>query len=106
MDGELDAVVIGAGISGLAAAKNLIQDGLKVAVIEATDHVGGLWQFTEDGYGVMSFTHINVSKHNYCFSDFPFPDGTCCIAQFKMFTYGIYMQTRPITPTGPTWPPT
>jgi dimethylaniline monooxygenase (N-oxide forming) len=22
----------------------------------------------------MSFTHINVSKYNYCFSDFPFPD--------------------------------
>jgi hypothetical protein len=22
----------------------------------------------------MDFTHINVSKYNYCFSDFPFPD--------------------------------
>lgn len=22
----------------------------------------------------MSFTHINVSKYNYCFSDYPFPD--------------------------------
>lgn len=22
----------------------------------------------------MDFTHINVSKYNYCFSDYPFPD--------------------------------
>ena len=68
--------VIGAGISGVTAAKNLTQDGLSVVVLEAEDHVGGLWQFTERGYGVMRFTHINVSKHNYCFSDFPFPDDT------------------------------
>ena len=68
--------MIGAGISGVAAAKNLREDGLSVVVFEATDHVGGLWQFTEDGYGVMRFTHINVSKHNYCFSDFPFPEDT------------------------------
>jgi dimethylaniline monooxygenase (N-oxide forming) len=24
----------------------------------------------------MDFTHINVSKYNYCFSDYPFPDET------------------------------
>lgn len=24
----------------------------------------------------MDFTHINVSKYNYCFSDYPFPDDT------------------------------
>jgi len=71
-----DVIVIGAGIAGVATAKNLLQDGHSVLVIEGTDHVGGLWQFTEDGYGVTSFTHINVSKHNYCFSDYPFPEDT------------------------------
>ena len=60
--------------------------------------LAGLWQFRESEYGVMSFTHINVrpaltaaahhklgcltlgslqvSKENYCFSDYPFPDET------------------------------
>ena len=33
-----------------------------------------MWRFTENGYGVASFTHINVSKYNYCFSDFPYPE--------------------------------
>lgn len=81
-DGRLDAdvLVIGAGISGLTTAKNLMEEGFSVIVVEATDQVGGLWQFTEKGYGVMSFTHINVSKHNYCFSDYPFPEGAFACA--------------------------
>lgn len=73
---EYDVAVIGAGISGIATAKCLLDDNFKIIVYEKTDHIGGLWQFTEDGYGVMRFTHINVSKQNYCFSDFPFPDDT------------------------------
>lgn len=73
---EYDIAVIGAGISGIATAKCLLDDNFRIVVYEKTDHIGGLWQFTEDGYGVMRFTHINVSKQNYCFSDFPFPDNT------------------------------
>ncbi|XP_072180490.1 flavin-containing monooxygenase 5-like [Diadema setosum] len=69
-----DVCVIGAGISGLAAAKCLRESGLDVVVYERTGEVGGLWVFREHDYGVMRFTHINVSKQNYCFSDFPFPD--------------------------------
>lgn len=37
----LDAVVIGAGIAGLAAAYRLQQQGRRVVVLEATDRVGG-----------------------------------------------------------------
>ncbi|XP_072034242.1 flavin-containing monooxygenase 5-like [Amphiura filiformis] len=69
-----DVCVIGAGISGLATAKCLRDAGFDVVVLERTGEVGGLWVFREHGYGVMRFTHINVSKQNYCFSDFPFPD--------------------------------
>lgn len=36
-----DAIVLGAGISGLAAAKILAKEGLKVAVLEARDRHGG-----------------------------------------------------------------
>ncbi|XP_033637688.1 dimethylaniline monooxygenase [N-oxide-forming] 5-like isoform X2 [Asterias rubens] len=71
---QADVCVIGAGISGLATAKCLQDAGLSVIVLEQSDRVGGLWAFRERGYGVMRFTHINVSKYNYCFSDYPFPD--------------------------------
>ena len=77
-DDPLDVVVIGCGISGLATLKCCVDAGLeRTFAIERSEHLGGLWQFREkEAYGVMSFTHINVSKHNYCFSDYPFPDDT------------------------------
>ena len=55
---EYDVAVIGAGISGIVTAKCLLDDKFNIIVYEKTDHVGGLWQFTEDGYGVMRFTHM------------------------------------------------
>ncbi|KAK3095314.1 hypothetical protein FSP39_013123 [Pinctada imbricata] len=73
---KTDVIVIGAGISGLATVKCLRDDGFRVIVLERTSEVGGLWTFREHDYGVMRFTHINVSKYNYSFSDFPFPDET------------------------------
>jgi protoporphyrinogen/coproporphyrinogen III oxidase len=39
--GRYDAVVVGAGISGLAAAFRLARGGLAVAVLEASERVGG-----------------------------------------------------------------
>ncbi|XP_071949689.1 flavin-containing monooxygenase 5-like [Antedon mediterranea] len=71
---EADVCVIGAGISGLVTAKCLKEKGFKVVILEQTELIGGLWCYRDHGYGVMRFTHINVSKHNYSFSDFPFPE--------------------------------
>jgi dimethylaniline monooxygenase (N-oxide forming) len=45
-------------------------------VIERSDDVGGLWRYRDNDYGVMAFTHINVSKYNYCYSDHQFPEET------------------------------
>ena len=39
-----DAIIVGAGISGLAAADNLIDSGKDVLILEARDRIGGrIW---------------------------------------------------------------
>jgi len=42
--GDADVIVVGAGIAGLAAARSLVDQGLKVIVVEARDRIGGrIW---------------------------------------------------------------
>lgn len=47
--GRLDAVVVGAGISGLTAAFQLIRGGLRTAVLESAGRVGGAMETFSDG---------------------------------------------------------
>ena len=67
--------VIGAGPSGLAAAKNAVQAGLQVTVFEKNDKVGGNWVFNAaTGHSsVYENTHIISSKALSEFEDFPMP---------------------------------
>lgn len=68
--------VIGAGPSGLAAAKNCLVAGLPVVVFEKNDKVGGNWVFdSSTGHSsVYENTHIISSKAWSEYEDFPMPE--------------------------------
>lgn len=61
--------VIGAGISGLVAAKVLRARGYDVAVVEKGGDLGGVWDPARSYPGVQTQTPRDL----YCFSDFPMP---------------------------------
>lgn len=71
----LDALVIGAGPSGLSALKALLQEGLKAIALEKRQDVGGIWLY-EEGPGRHSSAYKTLvtitSKTRSAFSDFPF----------------------------------
>ncbi len=68
--------VIGAGPSGITAAKNLLDEGLDVVVYDLGTEVGGNWVFTEKiGHSsVFETTHIISSRTLSEYADFPMPD--------------------------------
>ncbi|MFN4286857.1 MAG: flavin-containing monooxygenase [Lacibacter sp.] len=68
--------VIGAGPSGITAAKNLLDEGLQVTVYDYGKEVGGNWVFTEDEShsSVFETTHIISSKTLSQYEDFPMPE--------------------------------
>lgn len=68
--------VIGAGPSGITAAKNLKDEGLEVVVYDLGSDVGGNWVFTEEvGHSsVFETTHIISSKTLSQYEDYPMPE--------------------------------
>lgn len=67
--------IIGAGPSGLTAAKNCLQAGLDFVVFEKNDKVGGNWVFkSKTGHSsVYENTYLISSKSWSEFEDFPMP---------------------------------
>jgi hypothetical protein len=67
--------VIGAGPSGLAAAKAVLDAGLQLTVFEAGPGVGGNWRFSDEvGHSsVFETTHIISSKLLSQYHDFAMP---------------------------------
>ena len=61
--------VIGAGISGLVAAKVMRGRGYDVTVVEKSGDLGGVWEPARSYPGVQTQTPRDL----YCFSDFPMP---------------------------------
>ena len=68
--------VIGAGSSGIAAAKTLHERGLPFDCYELSDRVGGNWVFGNKNQVSSSYKslHINTSRTRMEYSDFPMPE--------------------------------
>ncbi|HEV7705576.1 MAG TPA: NAD(P)-binding protein, partial [Gemmatimonadaceae bacterium] len=65
--------VIGAGPSGLAAAKALSEAGLAFDVFERHGDVGGIWDDTNPNTPIYESAHFISSKSQSAFDGFPMP---------------------------------
>jgi dimethylaniline monooxygenase (N-oxide forming) len=64
---QMRVAVIGAGISGIGAAKVLKQKGYDVTIFEKSGWIGGVWS---GGYQEL---HLQSHAPQYHFTDFPWP---------------------------------
>lgn len=71
-----DICIIGAGSSGIAAAKALKQKGLAFEVFEKGSDIGGNWRYNNDNGVSAAYRslHIDTSRKNLQYSDFPIPE--------------------------------
>lgn len=76
MFGKKRVCVIGAGPSGITAAKNLLDKGFEVVVYDYGTEVGGNWVFSDkpSHSSVFETTHIISSKTLSQYDDYPMPD--------------------------------
>lgn len=74
---QTDVTIIGAGLSGIVACKNMRAVNLECLVFESTDDIGGVWKYRDESNGkggVMFSTVSTSSKTVNEFSDFPMPE--------------------------------
>lgn len=67
--------VIGAGASGLASAKAMMEAGFQVDVLEREHELGGIWNAGQPCGRVYRSTHTISSKPTTQYADFPMPEG-------------------------------
>lgn len=68
--------IIGAGSSGITAAKALKEKGISFDCFEKGSNIGGVWRYNNDN-GLSSAyrsLHINTNRVVMAYSDFPMPD--------------------------------
>jgi hypothetical protein len=73
---DLPVCIIGAGSSGVTAAKALKQKNVPFECFEMGSDLGGMWRYENDN-GVSSAyrsLHIDTSRKNLGYSDFPIPE--------------------------------
>ena len=68
--------IIGAGSSGIAAAKALHERGLPFDCFEKSDRVGGNWVFANKNGMSAAYRDlfINTSRQRMAYSDYPMPE--------------------------------
>ena len=71
--GDDRVAVIGAGSSGLAAARHLTALGFNTDVLERTDDLGGNWNYGRGTARVYRSTHTISSKPGTEYPDYPMP---------------------------------
>jgi len=71
-----EVCIIGAGASGLAAAKTLSQRGIAFDWFEMGSGIGGTWRYGNDNERSAAYDslHIDTSKDRMAYSDFPMPE--------------------------------
>ncbi|CAM6103570.1 unnamed protein product [Calypogeia fissa] len=78
--------VIGAGPSGLVAAKSMLEVGLSPVVFDKAPWIGGLWN--PNSKQCWDTLKTNISRHSCCFSDFPWDSELPLFpSQRQMFEY-------------------
>ncbi len=72
---ELPVCVIGAGVSGLAALKQLTDRGIEFDAYEIGSDIGGLWQYDNDNGRSPAYAslHIDTSKERFAYADLDMP---------------------------------
>jgi len=65
----MKVLIIGAGPSGIVAAKEAIDAGLEPIVLEKSSSIGGIWN--QESGSTWSSMSTNLSKYSCMFSDFP-----------------------------------
>ena len=72
---NLPVCIVGAGSSGVTAAKALLEKGVAFECFEIGSDIGGMWRYENDN-GLSSAyrsLHIDTSRNNLGYSDFPIP---------------------------------
>lgn len=72
----LPVCIIGAGSSGVAAGKALLEKGIAFECFEMGSNIGGMWRYENDNGRSSAYRslHIDTSRNNLGYSDFPIPD--------------------------------
>lgn len=68
--------VIGAGMCGMKALKEMVAAGFDTTCFELSEDIGGIWRFTEEESlsSVYRSTRINTLRAGNSFADFPIPE--------------------------------
>ncbi len=73
LDAGARIAIIGAGPSGLVAAKHALEAGFDVTIFEASDDLGGQWYTSAAHSGIWPGMRTNTSRMMTAFSDYPPP---------------------------------